>query len=83
MQKLGNDLYYSREFIYRHPFEPRVQLYVPRKESCLMPLSFNDVTSANYADLEIAQENEFMTIGMSTRTAISQIRGRGSQDLRC
>ena len=76
-------LYCSREFIYRHLIEPRVQLHVPRKESYPIPLSFFDVISATYADLEIAQENEFMTIGMSTRTAISQIRGRGSQDLRC
>ena len=82
MQKLGKDLYYSREFIYRHHIEPRVQLYVPRKESCPIPQFFY-VISATDADLEIVQENEFMTIGMSTRTAISQIRGRGSRDLRC
>ena len=56
----------------------QVQLYVPRKESYPTPLSNIDVISATYADLETAQRSEFMTIGMSIRTEICQIRGRVS-----
>ena len=59
-----------------------VQLYVPRKESYPIPLNYIDFISATYADLEIAKENEFMTVGMSMRTKICQIRGRVSQDSR-
>ena len=70
------------DFIYRHHIEPRVQFFVSREESCPIPLSKIDVISATYADLEIAQENEFRTIGMSTRKEICQIRERVSQDLR-
>ena len=47
---------------------------MPRKESYPIPLKYIDVISATFADLEIAQENEFMTIGMSTRTEICQIQ---------
>ena len=56
----------------------QVQLYVPRKESYPTPLSNIDVISATCADLETAQRSEFMTIGMSIRTKICQIRGRVS-----
>ena len=56
----------------------QVQLYVPRKESYPTPLSNIDAISATYADLETAQRSEFMTIGMSIRTKICQIRGRVS-----
>ena len=55
---------------------------MPRKESYLIPLSNIDFIRSTFADLEIAQRSEFMTIGMSTRTEICQIRGRVSQDLR-
>ena len=40
------------------------------------------VISATYADLEIAQRSEFMTIGISFCSEICQIRGRVSRDLR-
>ena len=56
----------------------QVQLHVPRKESYPTPLSNIGVISATYADLETAQRSEFMTIGMSIRTEICQIRGRVS-----
>ena len=75
MQKLGKTFKsFQVDIIYGHYIEPRVQWNVPRQESYRIPL--------NYADLEIAQENEFMTIGMSTRTETCQIRGRVSQDFR-
>ena len=53
-----------------------VQLHLPRKESCPIPLSSFDVTRSTYADLETVQEKKFVTIRMSTRTEICQIRGR-------
>ena len=82
MQKLGKTFKSIQvDLIYCHHIEPRVPLYVPRKESYPIPLNC-DVLSATCADLEIAQESEFMTIGMSTRTETCQIRGRVSQDLR-
>ena len=42
-------------------------------------LSNINVKSATYADLEIAPRSQFMTIGMSTRTEVCQIRRRISQ----
>ena len=57
-----------------------VQLYVPRNESYPIPLKN---WWSTYVDLEIAQGSGFMTIWMSKRTEICQIRGRVSQDLRC
>ena len=69
------------DFIYRHHIEPRVQLYVPREESFPIPLKCIDVIRSTHTDLDAAQENEWMTIGMSTETEICQIRGRVSQDL--
>ena len=69
------------DFIYRHHIEPRVQLYVPREESFPIPLKYIDVIRSTHTDLDAAQENELMTIGMLTETEICQIRGRVSQDL--
>ena len=45
----------------------------------LFPLSHIDVMSATFADLEIAQENDFMAVRMSTRTEICQFRGQVSR----
>ena len=69
------------DFIYRHHIEPRVQLYVPREESFPIPLKYIDVIRSTHTDLDAAQENQLMTIGMSTETEVCQIRGRVSQDL--
>ena len=55
MQKLRK-LLFKEIFIYRHHIEPRVQLYVPRKEPSLFPLNCIDVIRSTYAYLEIAQE---------------------------
>ena len=52
-----------------------VQLYVPREESYPIPLNYIVVMSATYADLEIAQRSESVTIGMSIRTEICQGHG--------
>ena len=35
---------YSRNFIYRHHVEPRVNLCVPTEESFPFPLKYNDIT---------------------------------------
>ena len=71
------------DFIYRHHIEPRVQLYVPREESFPIPLKYIDVIRSTHTDLDVAQENESMTIGMSTEAEICQILGRVSPDLYC
>ena len=67
--------------MYRHHNEPRVHLYVPRKESYLLPLNFF-ISSGQLLQIWRLPKNESMTIWMSTRTEICQIRGRVSQDLR-
>ena len=83
MQKLGKTFYLFKETSFIVIVLNReVQLYVPSQESYPTPLNYIDVMSAPHADLKIAQENEFMTVGMSMRTEICQIRGRISQDLR-
>ena len=48
---------------------------MPRKETYHIPLNHIGVISAIYADLEIAQRSEFMTLGMSMRTGIYQSQG--------
>ena len=44
------------EFIYRHHIEPRVQLYVQKKETFPVPLKYVDVTRSTFTDLDVAQE---------------------------
>ena len=44
------------DFIYRHHIEPRVQLYVPKEESFLIPLKYIDVIRSTHTDLDRAQE---------------------------
>ena len=44
------------DFIYRHHIEPRVQLYVPKKEAFSIPLKCIDVTRATYTNLDVTQE---------------------------
>ena len=63
------------DFIYRHHFEPRVQLLVPREES--FPMSSGQLIPTWTQH----KKNELMTIGMSTETKICQIHGPDSQDL--
>ena len=38
------------DFIYRHHNEPRVQLYVPKEETCLIPLTYS--ARLAYSDLD-------------------------------
>ena len=44
------------DFIYRHHNELRVQLYVPKEETCLIPLKRIDVTRSAHTDLDVMQE---------------------------
>ena len=44
------------DFIFRHHNERRVQLYVPKEESFLIPLKYIDVTLATYTNLDVLQE---------------------------
>ena len=39
-----------------HHNEHRVQLYVPKEETFLIPLKFIDVTRSTYTDLDVMQE---------------------------
>ena len=42
--------------MYRHHIEPRVQLYVPKKETFPIPLKYIDMTRATYTNLDVLQE---------------------------
>ena len=54
---LKNDLWsITGDFIYRHHVEPRVKLDVPREESFLIPLKYNDVTRTTYTSLDVLLE---------------------------
>ena len=46
----------SGNYIYRHHVEPRVKLYMPRKESCPIPLRFIDVTRATSTTMDVMFE---------------------------
>ena len=44
------------DFIYRHHNKPRVQLYVPKKETFPIPLEHIDLTRSTHTDLYVMQE---------------------------
>ena len=44
------------DFIFRHLFEPRVELYVPREESFPIPLKYIDVTRTTKTSLDVLLE---------------------------
>ena len=46
------------DFNYRHRTEPRVQLYVPKEETFIIPLKFIDVATFTFADLDVLQEKK-------------------------
>ena len=46
------------DFICRHHNEPRVQLFVPKKETFPIPLKYIDVTGSTHTDLDVAQEKK-------------------------
>ena len=48
----------SGNFIYRHHVEPRVKLYVPRKESFAILLKYIDVTRTTDATLDVMLEKD-------------------------
>ena len=80
MQKLGKT-YILGDFIYRHHNQSRVHLYVPRKESYLLPLNFS-FHQVNFCRSGGCTRTNLWLFWMSTRTEICQIRWRVSQDLR-
>ena len=47
----------SGDCIHCHHVEPRVKLYTPREESCLVPLKYIDVTRATKITLDVIQES--------------------------
>ena len=47
------------DFIYRDHVEPRVQLYVPKEETCPFPLKHIDVTRTTHANLDVLQEETY------------------------
>ena len=65
------------DFIYRHHNEPRVQLYVPKEETFLLPPKYIDVTRATYTNLDAV----LMNIGMSMWISVCQIHGQDSRRL--
>ena len=46
----------TRDLIYRHHVEPRVKLYMPHKESILIPTKYIDVTRNTHTSLDILLE---------------------------
>ena len=43
------------DFIYRHHIEPRVQLYIPKKEIFPFPLTYIDATTSTHTVLDVLQ----------------------------
>ena len=66
------------DFINRHHIEPRVQLFVPKGETFLIPLKYIDVTRSTHIDLDVLLERRLTIVGMSIRASICQIRGEDS-----
>ena len=50
------DFWSIHDFICRHHNEPRVQLFVPKEETFLVPLKYIDVTRATHTNLEVLPE---------------------------
>ena len=46
----------SRNFTFRHHVEPRVKLYLPRKESSPIPLKYIDVSRTTHTNWDVKQE---------------------------
>ena len=44
------------DFIYRHLSEPRVQIYVTKEETFLIPLNYIDVARSTHTNLDVLQE---------------------------
>ena len=65
------------DFIYRHHVEPRVKLYVPRKESFLIPLQFFDVTRNTNTSLDAQLEKKYCWL---LERGWNQMHGRASQE---
>ena len=53
----------SANFKCRHHVEPRVKLYVPRKESFPLPLKYIDVARNTHPSLDVMVENILKTTG--------------------
>ena len=69
----GNDFWsITGDFICRHHVEPRVKLYMPREESCLIPLKYIDVTRNTHTSLDVLLER--------MEKENYQMHGQASQD---
>ena len=62
------------DFIYRHHNEPRVQLYVPKGETLLVPLKDIDVIRTTPHQSGCVAREVLTIIGMWTRIEVYQIR---------
>ena len=48
------------DFICRHHNEPRVQLHVPKEETCAIPLRYIDVSRSAHTNLDVLQEKKIV-----------------------
>ena len=71
------------DFICRHHVEPRVEQYVPREESFLIPMKYIDVTRNTHTSLDVMMEKILMIIGTLMAKENYQMHGRVSQDSFC
>ena len=69
----------SANFVYRHHVEPRVKLYVTRKESFPIPLKYIDVTGATNTSLDVTLQKTSTIFGTLLEIENCQIRGQVSQ----
>ena len=59
MRKLERDFWtITGEFIYRHHVVPRVKLYVPKEESCPIPLKYIDISRTSKTALDVMLEKQ-------------------------
>ena len=56
------------DFICCHHVELRIQLHVPKEETCFSPLKYIDVTRSTHTDLDVMQEKrveDYWNVDMS------------------
>ena len=70
----------SGNFSHRHHVEPRVKLYVPRKESFRVQLKYIDVTRTTDTSFDVMLEKTLMTTGTLMEIVNCQMLGQVSQD---
>ena len=60
--------------------EPRVQLYVPKEESFLVPRKYIDVTRTTHTSLDVMMEKMFIITGTWMEKEDYRVHGQVSQD---